>query len=391
MKKLLLVALSLVICSLNTLCFADVFKATGTAPIINGNIAEARKQAIQDALRQALMQSGADVSFDQNMKNGRLTIQHLRVKSDSTIRRYNILEQKKKGNYLEVTVSADIYNKKGVCNGKNYAKSITVLRFFYDDGQLQQSQFQLSDINKELSRQIYSRMMNNHQIFRTEPWLDRSYRLDMRSLEAPNADLKKQLRQLAKDTDSQYLVAGSIRDISFRPNEGNALTKWFKNDIRTMSLSIYLINGFTGEMVLARNYSTQAEWEFDKKEQISVRSNQFWDSVYGHKVAELLDAAVGEISREIMCKPLQATIIRAQNGQYYINAGSGNNIRKGDTFTIALSGNYQDTTGRERLSSSTVTGTYTVDQVFADGALLVPNSKTYPDSNIQNGDLAISQ
>ncbi len=372
-------------------CFADIYKATGTAPIIKGNVGDARNRAVQDALRQALMQSGATVSADQNMKNGRLTMQSLRVKSDSKIRRYSIIDQKNHGDYLEVTVSADIYNKNGVCNGKSHAKSITALRFFYDDGQLQQSQLQLQDINKELTRQIYSRLMNNHQIFSTAPWIDRNYRLDMRSIEAPDPIFKSQIRQLAKDTDSQYLLVGSIRDIGFRGNDGNMITKWFKNDIRTMAFSIYLIDGFSGELVLAKNYSNEAEWEFDQGANINVRSNQFWDSAYGKKSSELIEDAVAEISKEVMCKPLKANIIRVQNNQFHINVGSNNGIKIDDTFQIDIASNYQDPRGRERLASSKTSGTYIVSQVTTNNAILVPKGNTIPDSNIQIGDLAIAQ
>lgn len=386
MKNLLFVILMLIPFS----CWSEIYKATGTAPIINQNIGEARNKAIQDALRQALMQSGASITTEQSSKNGRLTMQNIRVTSDSKVRRYSILEQKNHGDYLEVTISADIQSKNGVCNGKNHAKSITALRFFYDEGQLQQSQLQLHGINRELTRQMYSRLMQNREIFNTSPWLDQNYRFDMRSLNNPDLNVRRQIKHLAKSTDSQYLIIGSIRDLGFSGKNGNIITKWFKNDNRSISFSIYLLDGYTGDLLLAKNFSGKAEWEFDQEDHVDVRSDVFWDSAYGQKITELLNSAVAEISKEIMCKPLYATILRAENNHYYINAGSSNKLKKGDTFRFALSNNYYDRNRNERQSNTAIPGTFVVAEVFANDSLLIPQGKTLPDSNIQIGDLAIS-
>jgi hypothetical protein len=367
---------------------AEIFTATGTAPVIKGNKADARNKAIEEALRQALLQSGAKISTEQSAKNGRLTIHNIRMSSDSKIRRYNVIEQKDHGDYIEVTIKADIYNKAGVCRGKQYAKTITPILFSYDEGQADNSERQLHDFNRELTRQFHSRLMLNKEVFNTKPWIDRNYRIDLRLIEYEHSDMKEQIRHLARITDSQYLLLGSIRDLGFEDPDGNAFTQLFNNYKRNISFSVYLVNGYTGELVFAKNYSDIAEWDFDKRDNVDVRGNRFWKTEYGKKIGNMVTGAIAEISREAMCQSLNASIIRVDNGRYHINAGSSNNLNPGDRLTIELSANYYDRMRHQRLNSNQLTGEYVVQKVFPDSAVLVPGDKTKPDSNIQIGDIA---
>ncbi len=375
----------------STSAFAELFTAVGTAPVVGGNVAQARNKAIEDALRQALLQSGAKISTNQSAKNGRLTIHNIRLSSDSQIKRYSVVKQEEKDGYIEVTVSAEIYNKQGVCRGKQYAKSITPILFFYDEGQADNSERQLHDINREITRQFHSHLLANKETFYTKPWLDRSYRIDMRSLEQEHNNIKEQIRHLAKVTDSQYLLLGSIRDLGFEEAEGNMFSKMFSDDNRNISFSVYLIDGQTGEMIFAKNYSEIAPWEFDKKEHVDVRSNHFWKSKYGKQISSLIVAAIAEISREAMCKGLQAYITRIQGNQYHINVGTDNNVKEGDVFYLSMTSNYYDTLKTQRLNSHDLPGAYVVKKVSTNNAILVPDSKTKADSNIQIGDIAMTK
>ena len=91
MKKILLTAVLLLICSFSAV--ADIITTVGHAPIINNNIAEARNKAVKDALNQALLQTGANISYEQELSNGALTRDNFKIKSSSNIKSYNIVKQ----------------------------------------------------------------------------------------------------------------------------------------------------------------------------------------------------------------------------------------------------------------------------------------------------------
>ncbi len=367
----------------------EIFTATGTAPVVNGNVADARNKAVEEALRQALLQSGARISTEQSARNGRLTIHNIRLSSDSQIRRYSVVEQKEHGDYIEVTVKADIFNKAGVCKGKQFAKTLTPLLFSYDEGQADNSERQLHDFNRELTRQFHSRLLNSKDTFSTKPWIDQAYRIDLRSVENETGDAREQLRHLARLTDSQYLLLGSIRDIGFGEKEDDGLFSVFSSkEIRNISFSVYLVDGYTGELVFAKNYADSAEWKYDKRDRVDLRGDRFWKTAYGQKISSLITAAAAEVTREAMCQKLRAYIVRVDGGRYHINAGEKNHVKAGDTFELELSANFRDSQRHQRLNTNAASGTYIVEKVTPDGAVLVRDPKTRGESNIQIGDLA---
>ena len=102
MKKILL-SFIIAMIWIGSVC-AEMVTVTGHAPIINNNIAEARNKAVKDALHQALMQTGASVSYEQEVSNGALSRDNFKIKSSSRIKSYNIISQEQKPDYITVTV-----------------------------------------------------------------------------------------------------------------------------------------------------------------------------------------------------------------------------------------------------------------------------------------------
>ena len=68
---------------------AQWFTTVGSAPITDGDVDQAREQATQEALRQAMLQAGASVSSIQNLSNGALTRDLFQIRSNSEVRLYN--------------------------------------------------------------------------------------------------------------------------------------------------------------------------------------------------------------------------------------------------------------------------------------------------------------
>lgn len=369
---------------------AEIVSATGHAPIINNNIPDARNAAVKDAIRQALLQTGANISSEQEISNGAITRDQFKIKSSSNIKSYSIVSQENNGTYLSVTIKADIRSNSKSCSSNNFAKSISTIRFSYDENQRFYSERGLIDIHKELTRQFYSRLLQDNKYFDVKPWLDFNYNIDLRSISNnyQSNKLKQQIKQLTTKMDSQYLMLGSIRDITFSDPDGNMITKYFNNPNRNISFSIYIIDGYTGDLIFAKNYSGKAVWQFGEKEHVDVKSNNFWQSEYGKKINELISIANADIIRELQCKPLYARVTRVINDDIYINAGLQNNIYEGTTFTIMMPNNYVDQNKTQRTVNKKLPGTYVVKESYPDGAML-NILKGKRDTNIQPGDIAI--
>lgn len=385
MKKILL-SFIIAMIWIGSVC-AEMVTVTGHAPIINNNVAEARNKAVKDALHQALMQTGASVSYEQEVSNGALTRDNFKIKSSSRIKSYNIISQEQKPDYITVTVKADIISRSGTCSSA-HSKSITPVKFFYDDGQLGESQRGLYKINNEITNQFYSRMLQNDKIFDTKRWIDSNFKLDLRSINGNelNRNSRQQLIHLAKRLDTQYIMIGSIRDISF-VGDDNVFTSIFGDPDRNISFSVFLINGYSGDVIFAKNYQGIAKW--DVKEGTDVKSSSFWKSSYGKTINQMITNATADITKEIQCQKVNARIIRIDRNEYYINAGENNKIKVGDHFSVALNNNFNDVNGQHRIVSTRLKNDFVVSRVF-DNTAILKSAKGVADTNIQIGDLATS-
>lgn len=382
MKRLL----ATLLLALSPLASAEWVTATGSAPIPDGKVFEARDAAVKDAIRQALLQSGASVTTSTEVKNGKLGKERVKIESSSSVKRYRIISQEEKDGELFVTIKADIIEKAGQCVGTRRAKSITVMRFKYDQGQGQLSSRGLDDFNRELSRQFHSVFLNAKENFRAMPWLDQSYAIDLRSESSPDRNTREQILRLAQVTDSQYLMFGTIRDLGFTPQDG-----WFADDKRALSFSVYLVNGLTGETEFARNYSGSADWQFKPEDFVDVKSARFWDSKYGKLAESLIRQAAVDAANQLKCAPVEARIIRARDGGFEINAGARNGIKQGDRFTVLLENSYRDDRGDIRVSNAESSTVLVAERVYDDTATLKPEGKRQSDTAISRGDIVKAQ
>ena len=251
-----------------------------------------------------------------------------------------------------------------------------------------ESQRGLYKINNEITNQFYSRMLQNDKIFDTKRWIDSNFKLDLRSINGSelNRNSRQQLIHLAKRLDTQYIMIGSIRDISF-VGDDNVFTSIFGDPDRNISFSVFLINGYSGDVIFAKNYQGIAKW--DVKEGTDVKSSSFWKSSYGKTINQMISNATADITREIQCQKVNARIIRIDRNEYYINAGENNKIKVGDHFSVALNNNFNDVNGQHRIASTRLKNDFVVSRVF-DNTAILKSAKGVADTNIQIGDLATS-
>lgn len=366
---------------------AEWFITWGQAPVIDGETDAAREQAIEDALRQAMLQAGASVSSIQSLHNGKLAHDRFQIRSNSEIRQYTLLEERRNAEKIQVRVRAYVVAEQSRCSGGLYAKSISLIRFRVTNPD-QASYGQLSDLHRELTRQLFNRLAGQRQNFVTQTWLDANLGLDPSRQSPGDSRDSGQLQALATQTDSQYLVFGQIDDLAVRDAQGNVLTAWLRDPIRQFGLRIYLFDGLTGELVDQGHYQTQAPWSFAADALVDVHSQSFWQSAWGQEVSRQLDRVALDLQGKLQCSKPTARIIRVEGDKYHINLGKRYGIKVGDRFYIEQKANYQDDNGRERIVRQPTLRSMEVKQVFEDNAIMSPGGG-YAPANIQRGDLAV--
>ncbi|HHQ4481574.1 TPA: flagellar assembly protein FlgT [Aeromonas veronii] len=365
---------------------AELIEAQGSAAILGGDEVYAREQATRDALRQALLASGAAVSSVQRLENGSLRSEQIQIRSGGDIRQYRLKREEVRNGRMYITLVADIQAERQICQTQHFAKDLTLvrLRMRYPD---QASYGAMDDMPENLSRRLFETLANAPQGVAVRQWLDENLRIDPLHLQQGDRSALEEIKALSLRTDSQYLVLGSIDDLSIEP-QGNQLTSWYEDPVRNFRMQLYLFDGINGSLVNRKAYEGRATWTFGKREQVGSSSGQFWQSSYGQEVNYQLQQAAQDLVAQLTCAPVTARVVGQNERGPYINLGRRNGVKLGDQFRIQHNADFIDPYGKSRMMRNPADGLFEVVQVFDDGAIISSQNK-YSPFNIQNGDLAV--
>lgn len=381
----------LLLCLISLPLQAAWYKTIGSAAIINNDEEYARQQAIQDALRQAMLKAGASVSSIQKLSNGALTRDDFQIRANSEVRQYQLLDEEIRDARIFVRVRSYIVADRSGCSGGLYAKDISLIRFNWqhkDDARYGQ----IYQLDRAVTRALFDRLGQQRQVFVTRSWLDNNLGVEPGKIQQGDSDFAQQIQALAVQTDSQYLIFGSIVDASLQqPDQGIADNifpgAWFKTPLRRFTLQLYLYDGLTGQLLEQPFYQTQANWTFDKEAVVDPISQDFWQSSYGMEITSTLNRITEELKGRLQCERPTARIIRIDGLDYHINLGKTNGLKVGDRFRILHKADFTDVNGQEHALRNAAAGTMEVTKVYPENAVLRPLSQ-YAAGNIQVSDLA---
>ena len=152
------------------------YRGPGQCRHSGGDEVYAREQATRDALRQALLASGASVSSIQRLENGSLRSEQIQIRSGGDIRQYRLKREEVRNGRMYITLVADIQAERQICQTQHYAKDLTLvrLRMRYPD---QASTGALDDMPADLSRRLFETLATTPQVVARQ-WLDENLRID---------------------------------------------------------------------------------------------------------------------------------------------------------------------------------------------------------------------
>ena len=122
--------------SLITLCFAlytsvsfgQWYESQGVANIRNGDNKSAKTQAVQNALKKALLVAGASVSSVQQVVNGLLTQDQISIRASGSVNSLELISESYNDDIVTVTIRADIFPQEKKCFAADYKKSMLLTR-----------------------------------------------------------------------------------------------------------------------------------------------------------------------------------------------------------------------------------------------------------------------
>ncbi|WP_340676844.1 flagellar assembly protein T N-terminal domain-containing protein [Paraglaciecola sp.] len=352
------------------------YESSGQAVIHNGNKQQARQQATQEAIKQALLFAGASISTIQHLTNGLLSDDSIEIRSSGEVDNIELIDEVYDGDILTVSIRADIFPQKIECRAADYQKSI-VTTWYPIKHRQQATVGNLFDFGQYVAvnfQQEFNQHAKNSHLYKVEP-----YYLNLQNGEPV-------VVELAHKTNAQFVLLAEISELSTIQNASNRLAFWQSPTAsRDFSLTMAVYDGNTGDQVFKKIQGITSIWEFDTHESLDPSSSRLWRSEFGKQVTSLLQNLTNEIDDVLSCLPAFGRVLYVSNDQININLGQQDGLREGDQLTLFQMSQFFDTRGKLHQQYQLHPELVTVTQLFTNTATVTSVSGA-PLANIQAND-----
>ncbi|CAN5797366.1 hypothetical protein BH11PSE12_BH11PSE12_02780 [soil metagenome] len=164
--------------------------------------------------------------------------------------------------------------------------------------------------------------------------------------EAPGIKL---IQQVAAENDSQFVIAGEIR------NAGQRIEKKYfglwETRKRHIEIAFAIYDGQSGSLLSRHQLQRQAEDQASVGRNKPFGSAVFFATGYGQVIASLLEEATQLIAQDLAPFPVMAKIIKVNKNQIVLDTGATSAIATGDLATVVVAGNNLPLSGLQAYQS----------------------------------------
>lgn len=346
--KLTLLILGLTFALPSAPVLADWVDAKGEAVIVDGDIAKARNEAIEQAISYASLQSGISFSANQQTEGGRLTANSFEISQAMLTGPIQLISEQVENNRLRVLLRVELYDDPSAQCRTPALKAAILVPETTISHRSQLSQGQLNTLGKAISIQLADKVDNYSSTGFANLQSDTRLAIDSRQAAIQGYRLPN---YLANASDSQYVLYPEITDVSTEPAQSSYFGLMRDDPVRQFALTLTLFHGISGEIIWRQGFSASAAWEFERSEIVAPEQDRFWRSAYGRAVDKLLSQATKEMDNALLCRPVLGQIVAKQGATLILNLGRRHGIQVGDELSIVLAKNLSD-----RFNTSRTTG-----------------------------------
>jgi hypothetical protein len=322
------------------------YETQGHARTTDTSIELARTKAMENALKKALLVSGASVSSVQQVVNGLLTQDQISIRASGSVNSIELVDEVHSNNLITVTMRADIFPQEKKCFAVNFKKSLLLTRSHL----LHREQANIGEIyliEKAAMHKLARQLDQQSSFTKTSSILNNTTEFSRLNNSLARDEIDRLTQSLSESTDSQYVMFSEITNISFEKQATNSWLFWQQGVYpRSFAITFYLYNGLNGELVWQESYQDTAPWTFTKRIKVDVDGNAFWRSEYGLMLENILDKVVKDIDENIMCEPSRGKIIQVQGNKVIINLGRDHGLKIGDEFNLLHLTHFTNNSGK---------------------------------------------
>ncbi|PKG81099.1 hypothetical protein CXF85_20285 [Colwellia sp. 75C3] len=364
------------------------YETQGHARTNDINIELARTKAVENALKKALLVSGASVSSVQQVVNGLLTQDQINIRASGSVNSIELVDEVHSDNLITVTIRADIFPQDKKCFAINFKKSLLITR----SNLLQREQASIGEmysIDKAVMGKLAKQLNQQSSFTKASSILNNKTEFSRLNNSLASDEIAQLTQSLSETTDSQYIMFSEITNLSFDQQATNGWMFWQQGVYpRNFSMTLYLYNGLNGELVWHQGYQDTAPWTFNKRMKVDVNGNVFWQSEYGMMIENIIDNVIKDIDENIMCEPSRGKIIQVQGNQITINLGRDHGLKIGDEFSLLHLTHFTNNSGKSYAGFNVSPYKVRVTKLTRQTATAItPDGSLF--GNIQIDDLAV--
>lgn len=362
------------------------YTSEGSAAVTGGDVRAAREEAINDAIRNLLLQQGAETELAQTYRDGRLVRDQFRLKAAAPIRQVKVVEENQSSQQVRVTVRILMDGPAGQpCATAKVKKTVLPLAFRFADAAGYQGSAGVEGLPRELERLIYDQVAGSPALLlrRVNP-----ARVDVGGAHNAVVDEERRvLQSLGRQQGAQYLIFGNVISAAASEVGNTVFSRMLYARTRTVDFRVTVYDTLSGTELLAREYAAEADWPFKQGEFVDLRSDRFRGSPYGAQMKALCDRAATDVLAALQCRPAAARIVEIEGDEFIINIGSDAGLTPGARFSLAQSYEAYDQNGTAYEMREAAPGSYAVQAVFPHAARLRPVSMEDNLLNVQINDI----
>lgn len=321
----------------------------GTASIVAGNVAEARENAIRNALAEAARQGSVTISTATGIRSSQVEFDQSIVRSAAQVHRHEVIGEERDGEIYRVQINADLgladKPRPKICR-EGYTKRLLIGGFPLEHPE-QLLSGELIGYAYLTAREIAKRMGPSPAVlvdYRGAIMVHPSRPETVRNMPTFDAQTWSRVRTEAENHRAQYLLVGEYRSLEL--NKG-------RNE-RALDLDVLLLDAFSGSCVARTRFSEVASGSVVLPWTIKFGSPEHMASGLGRAYDKLLKRVAEWAEATASCQPFGARVIKSEGKKVYIDAGAEQGVGLGNTFSMfkvrsmPLSNNADEVLGIEK-------------------------------------------
>jgi len=319
---------------------AKLVESSGEAVVEKGAKGKARESAIQQAIRQAQLQTLALVDSASVMSGNRIAIDSAKVSAAGLVKDVVVIEEWQEDGIYYVRIRAQVVDEKLrlPSNAARYRKKLSVTQFEVKD----RSQiFDMPMIEVQLARELQRRLENTGLVLAHDGADYLLVESDQHALNGKQVSHQQVVSRVAEQLGSQFVVSGAILDMGVKSG-------WLR-DSRHIVLDVAVHDGLSGALISRHRINERIAGASYMAAGVTFGSVEFLVSHYGKVMDRVLDSLSTRIIDDLSILPFSARVLSVEGRNIMFNAGATSLVGVGDTlmtYQLDSTPTYDDPGGR---------------------------------------------